>query len=120
MSEPRRESELHSEDAKLVTLARSTRGRLAAPEGAAVRDDTGRTYVGVTVDLASLRLTALEAAVATAATSGARSLEAAAIVTDTPGRPRTDLGPVRDLGGTGTPVHIARPDGTLDSTVTAG
>lgn len=104
------------EDAKLLILARSARARLGVPEGAAVRDETGRTYVGATVALPSLRLTALQAAVAAAAASGARSLEAAAVVTDSPTRPREDLGPVRDLGGAGTPVLLAGPDGALTGT----
>jgi hypothetical protein len=40
---------LDPEDAKLVTLARSARGRTGAPEGAAVRDTDGRTYLAATV-----------------------------------------------------------------------
>jgi thioester reductase-like protein len=68
------------EDLKLVTLARSARARSGAPEGAAVRDDIGRTYAASTVDLPSLRLTALQAAVAAAVSSGSDRLEAAAVV----------------------------------------
>jgi cytidine deaminase len=75
-------ADLDPEDAKLVTLARSARARSGAQEGAAVRDDTGRTYVATTVDLPSLQLTALQAAVAAAVSSGVRTLEAAAVVTD--------------------------------------
>ena len=52
------------EDEKLVALARSARARIQADQGAAVRDDTGRSYAGATVELPSLRLTALEVAVA--------------------------------------------------------
>ena len=63
-------SELSPEDAKLVTLARSTRARTGAAEGAAVRDESGRTYAAATVELPSLRLTALEVCVATAIASG--------------------------------------------------
>jgi hypothetical protein len=70
-----------AEDDKLVTLARSARARMAAAEGAAVRDDIGRTYVAATVALPGLTLTALEAAVAAAASSGATRLEAAVVVT---------------------------------------
>jgi hypothetical protein len=70
-----------AEDEKLVTLARSARARMAADEGAAVRDDIGRTYVAATVALPGLTLTALEAAVAAAASSGATRLEAAVVVT---------------------------------------
>jgi hypothetical protein len=68
------------EDEKLATLARSARARVGSAEGAAVRDDIGRTYVGATVTLPALSLTALEAAVATAAASGATALEAAVVV----------------------------------------
>lgn len=74
--------ELDPEDAKLVTLARSVRARNGAAEGAAVRDDMGRTYAASTVALPSLTLTALQAAVAAAVASGAQRLEAAAVVTD--------------------------------------
>jgi hypothetical protein len=70
-----------AEDEKLVTLARSARARLSAVEGAAVRDDIGRTYVAATVTLPALSLTALEAAVVAAASSGAARLEAAVVVT---------------------------------------
>ncbi|GAA4311207.1 hypothetical protein GCM10023162_16720 [Klenkia terrae] len=38
-------TDLQPEDQKLVTLARSARGRTGAPEGAAVRDTDGRTWV---------------------------------------------------------------------------
>ena len=65
-----REGGLDPEDQKIVTLARSTRARTSAPEGAAVRDDTGRTYTAASVALPSLRLSALRLAVAMAASSG--------------------------------------------------
>ncbi len=103
------------EDRKIITLARSVRARNGVPEGAAVRDETGRTYVAGTVELSSLRLSALQTAVAMAVASGAKSLEAAAVVTETrPGElPEADLAAVRDLGGPGTPVLVAGPDGEL-------
>jgi len=74
--------ELDAEDAKLVTLARAARARTGAAEGAAVRDDMGRTYAAATVALPSLSLSALQAAVAAAVSSGAQRLEAVAVVTD--------------------------------------
>ncbi|MCW2775174.1 MAG: cytidine deaminase, partial [Nocardioides sp.] len=49
-------SELSPEDTKLVSLARATRARTGAAEGAAVRDADGRTYAAATVDLPSLRV----------------------------------------------------------------
>src|SRR5207245_11046866 len=69
---------LGEEDQKIVTLARSARARTGAAEGAAVRDETGRTYMAATVTLPSLRLSALRLAVAVAVSSGAAALEAPA------------------------------------------
>ena len=51
----RRLTDLSAEDAKLVTLARATRARTGAAEGAAVRDLDGRTYAAATVALPSLQ-----------------------------------------------------------------
>ncbi|RAV12739.1 cytidine deaminase [Mycolicibacterium sp. GF69] len=73
-------SDLDSEDAKLVTLARGAMARAEASNGAAVRDADGRTYAGAPVTLRSLGLTALQAAVAAAVSSGATGLEAAVLV----------------------------------------
>ncbi|MBW4721780.1 cytidine deaminase [Saccharothrix obliqua] len=75
-------TDLDPENAKIITLARSARARTGAAEGAAVRDTDGRTYAATTVALASLKLTALQAAVAAAVASGAEGLEAAAVVTE--------------------------------------
>ena len=94
-----------SEDEKIITLARSARARVAAAEGAAVRDETGRTYAAAAVNLPSLRLSALRLAVAMAISSGAAVLEAAALVSDADapdprdlarGRPRRGGLPRRD------------------------
>ena len=117
MAEP---TELDAEDRKIVTLARSARARNRAREGAAVRDETGRTYVATTVDLPSLPLSALRCAVAMAVASGATSLEAAAVVTEADEVPAEDRAAVADLGGATTPVLLAGPDGTVRRTVTAG
>ncbi|MFF8671650.1 cytidine deaminase [Streptomyces sp. NPDC015242] len=113
-------SALDPEDRKIVTLARSARARNGVPEGAAVRDETGRTYVAGTVSLDSLKLSALRTAVAMAVASGARSLEAAAVVTEAESVPDEDRAAVRDLGSARTPVLLAGLDGTVRSTVTAG
>jgi hypothetical protein len=108
-------SDLDPEDAKILTLARATRARAGSSEGAAVRDLEGRTYAATTVDLPSLRLSALQVAVAMAVSSGATGLEAAALVGD--GAPaEADLAAVRDLGGAGTAVLVAGPDGSLRGT----
>ena len=89
------------EDEKLVALARSARARIQADQGAAVRDDTGRSYAGATVELPSLRLTALEVAVAQAVAAGARGLEAAVVVAGH----APELSAVAELAGPGVPVR---------------
>ena len=112
---------LDPEDAKLVTLARASRARTGAAEGAAVRDDTGRTYTAATVALPSLGLSALRLAVAMAASRGATTLSAAAVVREDDGHPLAgaDVAAVRDLGGPWTPVFVASPAGTVLSTTQA-
>jgi hypothetical protein len=104
--------ELTAEDAKLVTLARAARSRIGALEGAAVRDGDGRTYAAATVSLPSLNVSALQLAVANAVAAGARTLEAAAVVTEASTVDGGGYAAVRDLSATA-PVHNATPDGTL-------
>jgi hypothetical protein len=106
-----------AESAKLVTLARSTRARTRAAEGACVRDQDGRTYAGATVDLPTLQLTAVQVAVAMAVTSGARGLEAVVVLGAAAVVNEADLSVVRDLSGAGVPVHLAAPDGTVVASV---
>jgi cytidine deaminase len=102
--------ELDPEDAKIVSLARSALARTDSLEGAAVRDTDGRTYIGVTVALPSLTLTALQAAVAAAVVSGATGLEAAALVG---GEVDADsLAAVRELGPTA-PVLLVDQRGNV-------
>lgn len=89
---------LAEEDAKLVALARAAMARAEAASGAAVRDIDGRTYAAGPVSLSTLELTALQAAVAAAASSGASGLEAAVLVggsVDDPG-----IAAVRELAPT--------------------
>jgi len=104
------------EDLKIITLARAARARVAAAEGAAVRDETGRTYAAAAVALPSLRLSALHLAVAMAVSSGAAALEAAALVTDGGGPDPADLAAVRDVGPDAVVFHAA-PDGTVQATL---
>ena len=101
--------ELDAEDVKIVTLARAGRARVGAAEGAAVRDTDGRTYAACTVALPSLRLTALQAAVAAAVAAGAPGLEAAAVVTEAAEIDADSLAAVRDLAAN---AHVLLADGT--------
>jgi len=111
-------SALSAEDNKLVTLARSARARVGAVEGAAVRDEDGRTYAAATVALPSLAVTALQLAVASAAAAGATKIEAAAVVTEASELDGAGHAAVRDLSGDA-PIHVAGPTGALLGTVTA-
>ncbi|WP_157247994.1 cytidine deaminase [Nonomuraea typhae] len=101
---------LDPEDSKIITLARAARARTGAREGAAVRDETGRTYSATNVALTSLTLSALQVAVAMAISSGAASLEAAALVTAGEPAADHDAALVRELGGT---LLVAGPDGQV-------
>jgi hypothetical protein len=105
------EHPLDPEDAKLVTLARAARARTRAPQGAAVRDTDGRTYVAATVALPSLELSALQVAVAMAVSSGAPGLEAAVILGDDPSDALGERA-VRDLAPSAAILHAAA-DGTV-------
>ncbi|OZM74627.1 cytidine deaminase [Amycolatopsis antarctica] len=100
------------EDVKLVTLARSARARTQATEGAAVRDTDGRTYAASTVELPTLRLTAVQAAVAAAVSSGAEGLEAAVVVSDTPLLREACVSAVRDMSPDAV-IFRADPSGTV-------
>jgi hypothetical protein len=109
---------LSMEDRKLVTLARATRARTRAAEGAAVRDADGRTYAAATVDLPSLRISAVGVCVAMAVASGAKGLEAAVVLTESAEVAPADLDALRDLAGTGVVVHLGDPKGALTRTST--
>ncbi|HET7016316.1 MAG TPA: cytidine deaminase [Streptosporangiaceae bacterium] len=107
---------LGAEDQKIITLARSARARVGSAEGAAVRDETGRTYAAATVALPSLQLSALALAVAMAVSSGAGSLEAAALVTKADKPADSDIAVVRDLGSDAF-IILAGPDGSIRDTI---
>ena len=101
------------EDTKLVVLAKATRARTGAAQGAALRDLDGRTYAGATVDLPSLKLSALDVCVAMAVASGAKGAEAAVVLGEGDG----PVSGLRDFAGEGVPVHLGAPNGTLTETI---
>lgn len=102
---------MNPEDQKLVTLARSARARTGAGQGAAVRDGDGRTYVAASVELPSLRLSALQVAVAMAVSSGAPGLEAAVVLGADSADPDGEAA-VREVAPEVT-ILRAGPDGVL-------
>lgn len=110
---------LSTEDKKLVTLARATRARTGATEGAAVRDTDGRTYAAATVDLPSLQISALGVCIAMAVASGSKGLEAAVVLTTADLVFPDDLAAIRDFAGSGVVVHRADGKGALLDTVTS-
>jgi hypothetical protein len=114
-----RSAELSAEDNKLVTLARATRARTGAAEGAAVRDADGRTYAAATVDLPSLQVSALGVCVAMAVASGSKGLEAAVVLTASSAVADADLAAVRDFGGVGVVVHRGDARGTVAETLSS-
>lgn len=107
------EATLSAEDAKLVTLARATRARVGAAQGAAVRDTDGRTYAAASVDLPSLRLDALQVCVAMAISSGSHGLEAAVRLADSAVLGDAEAAVVRDFAGEEVLVHLGDPRGGL-------
>ena len=66
---------INPEDTKLVTLATSTLARSGAQQAAALRDNTGRTYVAINVVSPSLNLDAFEAVLTVALASGITGIE---------------------------------------------
>jgi cytidine deaminase len=105
--------DLSSEDQKLLTLARATRARTSAAEGAAVRDTDGRTYAAATVDLESLQLSAVQVCVAMAVASGSRGLEAVVVLGDAVELSAPDQAAIREFGGDSVVVHLADPRGDV-------
>jgi len=108
---------LSAEDRKLVTLARATRARTGAAEGAAVRDLDGRTYAGATVALPSLSVSAVGVCVAMALASGSKGLEAVVVLGESGSAAPEDLAVVRDFAGEGVPVLVGDPRGTVSAAV---
>jgi hypothetical protein len=109
-------SSLPPEDNKLVVLARATRARTGAAEGAALRDLDGRTYAAATVDLPSLQVSAVGVAVSMAVASGAKGAEAVVVLTTGEIAAR-DLDVLREFAGNGVPVHRGTPTGAIADTL---
>ncbi len=104
---------LDAEDNKLLVLARGAMGRSGSGSGAAVRDTDGRTYAAGPVELRALSLTALQAAVAAAISSGAEGFEAAVVV----GAPFHDAGvaAVREISEAGKIIFADRHGAIYDT-----
>ena len=109
---------LPPEDNKLVVLAKATRARTDAAEGAALRDLDGRTYAGATVDLPSLQVSAVGVVIAMAVASGSKGAEALVVLTGHE-LAASDLAALRDFAGNGVTVHRGSPSGVVQDTLTS-
>lgn len=108
------------EDDKLAVLAKGARSRVQAQIGAALRDDTGRTYASAEVSIGSLKLSAVEMVVAQAVASGSTGIESVVISSQTEiAISESDVELVRVLAGVGVPVYLTTEAGTsVDSRLT--
>ena len=106
------------EDRKIITLARASRARAGADQGACVRDGDGRTYAATSIRLESLSLSAIQLAVAMAISSSAPGLEAVALVADIDPTD-LDLSLVREVAGSGVTVWVVGPDGAVRDRIEA-
>lgn len=109
--------DLSAEDSKLVVLARATKARTGAAEGAALRDLDGRTYASATLDLASLQVSAIAGCLAMAASSGAKGAEAVVLLGATE-LSDTDQAALTEFAGAGVPIHLGSASGSISGTVT--
>ena len=90
------------EDTKLVTLATSTLARSGAQQAAALRDNTGRTYVAINVTSPSLNLDAFEAVLTVALASGITGIESVVATGSLPSNTKV----IKDFAPTATIFYI--------------
>jgi cytidine deaminase len=81
------------EDEKLLVLATATRRRTGAKQAAALRDSTGRTYVGMNIESGAFVRDAIESAFTIALTSQIAGIESVVIVGSGP----MDIAPLREF-----------------------
>jgi len=108
------------EDDKLAILAKGARSRVQAKIGAALRDETGRTYASAEVAIGTLKLSAVEMVVAQAVASGSTGVESIVLSSQTEiSFSDSDLELVRAFAGTGVPVYAIDETGKpVDSRLT--
>jgi cytidine deaminase len=93
----------NAEDQKLATLANATLKRSGASQAAALRDNTGRTYVAVNISTSSLTLDACDSVFTVAMASGISGIESVVVVGDKP----TKAGALRDFSASATVFYCA-------------
>lgn len=90
------------EDSKLATLASSTLARTGARQAAALRDNTGRTYVAINVSTPALTLDAFEAVLTVALASGITGIESVVATGSQP----ANIKVIRDFAPTATIFYL--------------
>lgn len=102
----------NSEDDKLAVLAKGARSRVQAEVGAALRDETGRTYASAEVSIGSLEISAIEMVIAQAVASGSTGVESVVVspksefkVSDS----ETEL--LRTFAGADIPIYVVDETG---------
>jgi cytidine deaminase len=93
----------NAEDQKLVTLASATLKRTGAAQAAALRDNTGRTYVAVNISSPSLTLDACDAVFTVAMASGISGIESVVVV----GQKPIKVGALREFSSSATLFYCA-------------
>jgi cytidine deaminase len=108
------------EDDKLAILAKGARSRVQAKIGAALRDETGRTYASAEVAIGTLELSAVEMVVAQAVASGSTGVESIVLSSQTEiSFSDSELELIRAFAGTGVPVYVIDETGKpVDSRLT--
>ena len=91
------------EDNKLVTLATATLARSGAAQAAALRDNTGRTYVAINITSPSLNLDAFEAVLTVALASGITGIESVVACGTEPANSKA----IKDFEPTATVFYIS-------------
>jgi hypothetical protein len=95
------------EDDKLAVLAKGAKSRIQAKAGAALRDETGRTYASAEVSVGSLNVSAVEMVVAQAVASGSIGVESVVISQPVElGIADSDLDLVRAFSGAGVTLYV--------------
>ena len=102
--------DLSAEDAKLVTLARATRARARAAEGAAVRDLDGRTYAAASIASRTCVCPRSRSASRWRSRPASTGLEAAVVLTD---GDVVDVAAASDFAGAGVPVLVGDAGGRI-------
>lgn len=99
-----------AEDDKLVTLAKNARSRIGAKSGAALRDETGRTYANAGVQEDFLNLSAIALTVGQAIASGATGIEAVVLCSEDE-LSSQDEKIIRQFAGQNTPIYLINAKG---------